>query len=180
MVRLAKAGLAGNMTSLRTAVLLAATLTTGLAAGLFTSWAYSVMPGVGRADDRTFVTAVQRMNEAILNGWFAVCFGGALVFGVLAALLHLGGPDRRALPWIVAGAVLYLAVVVVTMVVNVPLNNRLAAAGDADRIPDIAGVRSAFEGAWVRWNIVRAVLSTIAFGCLAWALVLWGRATSVG
>ena len=75
---------------------------------------------------------------------------------------------------------LYLAVVVVTMVVNVPLNNRLAAAGDADRIPDIAAVRSAFEGAWVRWNVVRAVLSTAAFGCLAWALVLWGRATSVG
>ena len=84
------------------------------------------------------------MNVAILNGWFAVCLGGALVFGVAAALLHLGGPDRRALPWIVAGALLYVAVVVVTFAANVPLNDRLAAAGDPARIRDLAAVRAAF------------------------------------
>jgi uncharacterized membrane protein len=177
MVRLSRLAFAGRMTSLRSAVLFAATLTTGLAAGLFASWAYSVMPGLARADDRTFVTAVQRMNVAILNGWFAVCFGGALVFGVAAALLHLGGPDRRALPWIVAGALLYIAVVVVTFAANVPLNDRLAAAGDPARIRDLAAVRAAFEAGWIRWNVVRAVLNTAAFGCLTWAMLLSGRMT---
>jgi hypothetical protein len=31
---------------------------------------------------------------------------------------------------------------------------------------------------WIAWDIVRAIASTVAFGCLAWALVLHGRMTS--
>jgi len=39
-------------------------------------------------------------------------------------------------------------------------------------------VRERFDEArWVRWNNVRTLASTAAFGCLAWALVLFGRAT---
>ncbi|HST67944.1 MAG TPA: anthrone oxygenase family protein [Mycobacteriales bacterium] len=151
-----------------TGALVAATVTAGLMAGLFAAFAYAVMPGLGRAGDATFVEGMQKINVAILNGWFGVCFGGALVFSVLAAVLHRGA----ARPWIVAGAVLYLLVLVVTMAVNVPLNDKLEAAGRTD--PHAA--REAFETVWVRWNVVRAVLCTAAFGCLSWALVLAGRA----
>ncbi|TNH26010.1 DUF1772 domain-containing protein [Micromonospora orduensis] len=156
---------------LRTASLFAATLTTGLTAGLFAAFAYAVMPGLGRTDDRTLVLAMRRINESILNGWFAVCFGGALAFTLLAAALHLGGGHRAVLPWIVAGLVSYLVVLGVTAVVNVPLNNALARAGDADP----AAARARFERPWVRGNVVRAVASTGAFGLLAWALVEVGR-----
>ena len=79
------------------------------------------------------------------------------------------------LPWIVAALVLYVATLVITIGFNVPLNNELAAAGDADRIADLGAVRERFEASWVRWNIARAVASTAAFGCLIWALVLHGR-----
>ena len=152
------------MTGWATAVLVAAVLTNGLMAGLFAAYSYAVMPGLGRAGDRTFVEAMQQTNAAILNGWFGVCFGGAVVFAALAAVLHRG-PGRA---WIVAGLALYVAVLVVTFAVNVPLNDALAAAGDADP----AGARARFEGVWVRWNVVRAVVSTGAFGCLTWALVV--------
>jgi uncharacterized membrane protein len=150
------------------AALVAAVITNGLTAGLFAAYSYAVMPGLGRADDRTFVEAMQRTNAAILNGWFGLCFGGAVVFSVLAVVLHRGRPGWG---WIVAGLVLYVAVLVVTFRVNVPLNDALAAAGDGDP----AAARAAFEGAWVRWNVVRAVLSTGAFGCLVGALVVAGR-----
>jgi uncharacterized membrane protein len=149
------------------AALVGAVVTAGLMAGLFAAFSYAVMPGLGRLGDAEFVAAMQRINVAILNGWFGVCFGGALVFSVLAAVLHHGAGRR----WIVAGAVLYVLVLVVTMAVSVPLNDRLAAAGTAD--PHAA--REAFETAWVRWNVVRTVLNTAAFGCLSWALVLYGR-----
>ena len=149
----------------RTAALVAAVITNGLMAGLFAAYSYAVMPGLGRAGDRTFVEAMRQTNAAILNGWFGVCFGGALVFSVAAVLLHLGRPG---LPWIVAGLVLYGAVLAVTFRVNIPLNDALAAAGESDP----AAARAAFEGAWVRGNVVRAVLSTGAFGCLTWALVV--------
>lgn len=150
--------------------LVAGTLTTGLMAGLFAAYSYAVMPGLGRADDRTFVEAMRQMNVAILNGWFGACFGGALICTALAAALHLGRPGRAALPWIVAGLVLYVVVLVVTMAVNVPLNDQLAAASG-----DAAAARERFEAAWVRWNLVRSVACTAALGCLCWALVLHGR-----
>lgn len=163
------------MGGFRSAVLIAATLTTGLVAGLFYAYACSVMPGLGRADDRTFVTAMQRINVAILNGWFFATFIGALPLTGLAVALHLDAGQRRALPWLLAGLALYALVLVVTFAVNVPLNNRLQAAGEPDRIADLATARTRFEATWVRWNIVRAVASTAAFTCLAWALVQHGR-----
>jgi uncharacterized membrane protein len=68
-------------------------------------------------------------------------------------------------------------VFVITLAVHVPLNDRIKAAGDPDRIADLAPVRKRFnEARWIRWNIVRTVACTTAFGCLAWALVLHGRA----
>jgi uncharacterized membrane protein len=155
-----------------TATLVAATVANGLMAGLFAAYSYAVMPGLGKAGDRTFVEAMQRTNAAILNGWFGICFAGALLFAVAAAALHLGRPP---LLWIVTGLVLYAAVLVVTFVVNVPLNDQLAAAGDPAGIVDLAAVRQRFELTWVRWNVVRAVLSSLAFVSLTWALVLHGR-----
>jgi uncharacterized membrane protein len=118
---------------------------------------------------------MRSINAAILNGWFFVGFVGALAFTVLAAVLQFG---RSALPWLVAALVLYGVVLAVTMAVNVPLNDQLVAAADQDRPADLAAVRERFEATWVRWNLVRAVASTAALGCLAWALVVHGRASA--
>ena len=56
------------------------------------------------------------------------------------------------------------------------LNDDIKAAGDPAGIADISTVRERFhEVRWASWNIVRSVATTVAFGCLAWALVLHGR-----
>jgi uncharacterized membrane protein len=159
----------------RGGALAAATLTTGLMAGLYYAYAISVMLGLSMTDDRTFVSAMQQINVAIINPWFFVSFFGALVFTALAGVLHLLGDWRAVLPWIVAALVLYVATLVITFGFNVPLNNELASAGNPDRFANLAAVRERFEASWVRWNIARAVASTAAFGCLIWALVLHGR-----
>jgi uncharacterized membrane protein len=161
----------GGMT-LGDAVLAAATVTSGLIAGLFYAFACSVMLGLRRTDARTFVNTMQQINVAIINGWFLVCFVGALVLIVAAATLQFGQDQRPALPWILAALILYLAVLLITGRVNVPLNNELAAAGEVDRITDLAAVRERFEARWVRWNVMRAVASSAAFGCLTLALTL--------
>ena len=175
MTRLAVTGKGTTVGFWTSATLLAATVTAGLMAGLFAAFWYAIMPGLGRAGDLAFVDGMQRINVAILNGWFGLCFAGALVFSVVAGILHAGAERRSVLPWIVAGALLYLVVLVVTVAVNVPLNDRLNAAGDPGRIGDLHAVRAQFEAAWVRWNAVRTLACTLAFGCLAWALVLHGR-----
>jgi uncharacterized membrane protein len=82
---------------------------------------------------------------------------------------------------VVAALVLYALVVVLTLGINVPLNDQIKAAGDPDRIANLAAVRMRFDEAkWARWNLVRAAASTAALGCLAWALVLYGRIESPG
>ncbi len=49
------------------AALLAATMTMGVVTGVFQLYAYAIMPGLGRTDDRTFVDAFQQIDRAIIN-----------------------------------------------------------------------------------------------------------------
>lgn len=164
------------MDELLVAALLGATVTTGLMAGIFYAFSCAVMPGLRQSDDRTLVMAMQRINVAILNGWFLLVFGGALVLTAATVVLSFASDGRPALPWSIGALVLYAATLGVTFRVNVPLNDELVAAGDPDGRTDLALVRQRFERSWVRWNIVRTLTCTAAFGSLCWALVLVGRA----
>jgi uncharacterized membrane protein len=164
--------------SLELATLLAATATMGLVAGVLGLYAHTIMPGLGRTDDRTFVGAFQAIDRAINNPLFMLTFFGALLLTGAAALLHLGDDRRDVLPWLAAAGAMYLVAVVITIAVNVPLNDALKAAGDPATI-DVARVRADFqERRWAAWNVVRAILSIAALLCLCWALVLHGRATA--
>jgi uncharacterized membrane protein len=159
--------------------LVVATMAMGLMAGVFGLYANAIMPGLRQSDDRTFVAGFRSIDEAIVNPVFLATFVGALVATGLAAVLHVGDHRRPALPWIVTAFVLYLAVFIITIRVNVPLNDTIKAAGDPDRITDVPAVRDRFdEVRWVRWNVVRAVMTTAALGSLAWALVLHGRSAA--
>ena len=165
------------MERIRTAALVAATLSMGFVASIFVHWSNTIMPALRSTDDRTFVTAFQQLDDAIVNPLF-IGFGfmGALLFTVLAGALQLPAGRTRALPWIASALVLYLAAFVITIAVNVPLNTEIRDAGDPSRIADLAAVRDALkESTWVAWNHVRSILSAAAFGCLAWALVQHGR-----
>ena len=165
--------LTGGMFALRVTALIAATMTTGLMAGVFGLYQHTVMAGLGRTGDRTFIGAFQAIDRAIINPWFMLSFIGALLFTAVSAFLN---PGRRILPWVLAALVLYVVVFAITVAVNVPMNDALKAAGDPDRIPDPAAVRAAFDEArWVAWNLVRTLATTAAFGCLCWALVARGK-----
>ncbi|HEX6338351.1 MAG TPA: anthrone oxygenase family protein [Jiangellaceae bacterium] len=156
----------------RDVVLVLATASMGLMAGVFFAYAVAVMPGLARTHDRTFVGAFQAMDRAIINPLFLAVFVGALAITVVAAAAHLGDESRPAVPWILAAAVLYLVVFVITVRVNVPLNDAIKAAGDPEQI-DTAATRERFnESTWVRWNVVRTALTTAALGCLAIALAV--------
>jgi uncharacterized membrane protein len=158
-----------------------ATLTVGIMAGVMGLYANTIMPGLRRTDDRTFVGAFQAIDTAIINPLFLATFFGGLVTTGGAAALYVHEEYRSVLPWVAVACALYLAVVAITVVVNVPLNDAIKAAGSPDRITDLTQVRRQFnEARWVGWNLVRAILTTAAFACLVWALVLAGRTTSAG
>ena len=147
------------------ACLVAATITTGLMAGIFFAFTFSVMPGLARTEDRTFVESMQRINVAIVNPWFIFCFVGALVLSLLTAALHV---RDAVLTWAAAGFALYAATLAITFRFNIPLNNAL----DASPLDDARQARASFEVPWGRWNVVRVVTSIGAFACLTWALIV--------
>ena len=157
--------------------LILATFAMGHMAGFFSTWSHNVMPALRSGDDRMFIAAFQALDRAVINPWFLSGFVGAPLLTGVAALLLLGEDDRSAFWWTAAAFVLYAIVVGITRSVHLPLNAELQAAGDPDRIADPAAVRERFESRWVRWNTVRTVAVAASFGCLLWALVLFGRAT---
>jgi uncharacterized membrane protein len=168
-----------SLRSWQAATLLAATLMMGLTAGVFGDWTHTIMPGLGTTDDHTFVDAFQALDRAIYNLLFMVPLMGSLAFTGVAAILRVRADNRSPLPWVVVAFGLQLGAFVITMAVHLPLNDVLTAAGDPDRITNLAAVRDAFdESRWAAWHIVRTIATTAAFGCLAWALVLHGRATT--
>ncbi|MFI9406018.1 DUF1772 domain-containing protein [Nocardia sp. NPDC052316] len=162
------------MTAARLIALIAAILATGLIAGLFYGYANSVMPALNQADDRTMIDVMQKINVVIINPVFMIGFLGTVGFSILAAALHLGKDQRTTLIWIGVGLAINIIAFAVTSGLNVPLNDRLMAAGDPSQIADLTAVRADFEAAWVRWNIVRAVLHTLAFLVLCGALFVAG------
>jgi uncharacterized membrane protein len=158
------------MNAVRITVLLAATVTGGWTAGLFYAFSIAVMPALGRSGDAVFVETMQRMNVAILNGWFALGFGGAMALSAAATVLYaISGPAAVLIP-VIVGTALYAAQLALTFGLHIPLNNGLDAAGPPGRTADPAAARKTFETRWVRWNHVRTLLCTGSFGSLCWAL----------
>lgn len=171
------------MTEYRGQILVAAALTVGLVAGVFALYSHTIMRGLDKTDDRTFVSAFNEIDKAINNPLFMATFFGALLLTGGAAFLYWRDDDSSVLGWVLAAFILYFISVVLTVAVNVPLNddlkNAVKDAGGVDQIADLAKVREDFhEDRWVAFNHVRTVLSTVGFGLLLWALVLHGRATA--
>jgi len=142
--------------------LYAALVTTGMMAGVYLAFSIAVLPGIARGGDDTFVAAMRGMNAAILNPVFGLVFGGPLVFGIVAVATRL--PNGDDISSIGAALGLYIATLLITGGINVPLNNRL----DSTEPPEAA--RALFEKTWARWNLVRTVLCTLSFVEFALAL----------
>jgi len=147
----------------------------GLMAGLFWAFDISVMPGLGDSDDKTFVTAMQHINADIENGLFGLVFVGALLVPGATAVVLFAQRRPAAALWTVLAVAAYFLVLILTMGVEVPLNDKLAAAGSPDRIADLHKVRADFEGVWVTVNHFRTLLCTVAVAALGRALSLHAR-----
>lgn len=151
------------MSAVRTVAVVAAILSSGLVAGLFAAFAYSVMPGMNRAQSAAAVDVMQRINTAILNPVFGVLFGGGLIVAIIAAAVSWNDGLRW---WALGALVCYVVGVLITVMLNVPLNDLLARAGTPTTASEANRVWSAFAGEWARWNVARLVAHLTGFALL--------------
>lgn len=149
-------------------VLVLATVATGLGAGLFYAFSCAVMPALRGSDDTTRVRTMQRINVSIQNGWFALSFAGApILIAVSLVADAVAGHWPRAAGEAL-GLLLFGSALVITFVVNIPLNLALDKAGPAD----FASAWRAFEERWVRWNNARTLTTTAGLAALVVTLTL--------
>ena len=147
-----------------------ATVTTGLMAGLFYAYAVSVSLGLAAQPDAAYVATMNEINARIQNPLFFLSFVGAVGFLLAALFLHARRPRSGRFRLIVPACLLYIGgSFLVTVLVNVPLNDELSRAAADAPAAELSRARAAYEDPWNRWNGVRAACSTLAFVALVGA-----------
>ena len=157
------------MQTLWPALTLIAALGAGLVAGIFFAFSAFIMRALGRLEPEAGSSAMQSINVVVLNpAFFAAFFGTAVIALVLtlAAIVRWTEPDAL---FLLAGSLLYLVgTILVTMVFNVPLNNRLASTKPGS--VDGARVWTRYLSAWAGWNHLRTAAALAASACFIFAL----------
>ncbi|MDI6835624.1 DUF1772 domain-containing protein [Ciceribacter thiooxidans] len=131
----------------------------GLLAGLYFAFSTFIMRALDRTGAEAGATAMNAINVEILRSTFMPLFLGTTASSAILALIALirwGEPG--SLSTFLGGVLYVVGMFVVTMVFNVPLNNRLAkiSSGDVD------AVWRHYLDVWTRWNHVRTLTSTAA------------------
>ncbi|WP_376775300.1 MULTISPECIES: anthrone oxygenase family protein [Rhizobium] len=96
--------------------------------GFFYAWVCSTMWGLDRADPRVAIAAMQAMNASVRNAvFFPAFFLTPVILGLTVAATHFSGRGAAAF-WFCAAAAIYLVFgLMLTLMVNVPMNEALAA-----------------------------------------------------
>jgi uncharacterized membrane protein len=144
-----------------TALLWFSAIGCGLLAGLYFAFSTFIMTALGRIGQAPGVSAMNAINETIVRSPFLPVFLGTTLASLALAVLALfrwSEPGSAAM--LVGGIIYVVGMFVCTMVLNVPLNNALAAVDPAGA--EAAPVWARYLKEWTFWNHVRTVASTAA------------------
>lgn len=147
-------------------ILALTTLTTGLVAGVYYGFSVAVNPVFARLPDVQYIRAMQEINDAIQNPFFAAIFFGApLLLGLVTALLARPARNQQFGLVLAATLVFWVGSLGVTVAGNIPLNEQLASYSPGST-SSATTVRQQFARPWNRWHQVRTVASTLALALL--------------
>lgn len=146
-----------------------AALGSALMAGTFFVFSIAVMRALDRLPPPQAIAAMQAINTAILNPVFLSIFVGTGLICIILPIAILNDWSVSRAIWMFTGGLLYLlGTLLVTIVLNVPLNNRLVLIRADDTRADI--VWRDYTTVWTRWNHVRAFASLAATAAFIMAL----------
>lgn len=144
-------------------------LGTGLIAGVFFAFSSFVMGALGRLPAANGISAMQSINVVVLNPAFLGVFMGTAVLCLVLALSAIMRWSEPGAAYLLIGSAIYvLGTFAVTIALNVPLNDELAAVNAQNG--SAASVWARYLTDWTMWNHVRTGASVIASACLIKAL----------
>lgn len=163
------------MSSLITGATILALLGCALIGGVFFAFSNFVMKALARVPSAEGIAAMQSINVVVLNPSFLGAFTGTAAVSLLIAGLAATNWGAPPAPWLLAGALLYIAgTFLVTGLGNVPLNDQLAAVNAAD--PGSAAVWEHYLDRWTRLNTIRTIAAMAAAMMFALGLIQHGGA----
>jgi uncharacterized membrane protein len=134
---------------------------TGAIFGFFYAWVCSTMWGLDAADPRVAIAAMQEMNASVRNAvFFPAFFLTPVALAITAALAWR--TRRRAAAYFGIAAAVYLSALILTMAVNVPMNEDLAGVAVPTSIEQARQVWDDYSSRWQTWNIVRTICSGLS------------------
>lgn len=154
-------------------IMLISLLLLALMAGLFFSWTVSVIPGLAKLEDKSYLEAMQSLNRAILNPAFFVVFLGSIVALPLVTFFeYKSGTNKRFYLLMIASLIYLIGSVGVTFLGNVPINNQLEVLDISTmKSEQLKSFRSGFESKWNTLNLIRTISSATAFGLFLFAIL---------
>ena len=142
-------------------------------AGVLLTFSDFVMRSLNGAKTAAAIEVMQGINREVFKTVFMTLAGALLLASPVLigyAYVNLPGP---AATLIVAGGALYIGGVLVTLVFNVPMNDRLAGF-DFSGADGAAYWTSTYFPSWTFWNWVRVIASAASAACYllagAWLL----------
>lgn len=139
--------------------------------GVLALYAHTIMPGLKKETDPTFVRAFQAIDRAIINPFFMLQF--FLPIFLLGGLLwHAINKETQDITLLGLALVLYIVAVVLTMAVNVPLNDAIKQVDSNADNSALSKARQVFnEHRWTTANVGRTVATLGAAACVFFVLL---------
>ena len=151
--------------------LIVSTLLCALVTGFVFTYAVVVMPGFAKLDDRDFIRAFQVTDGVIQNNQplFMLAWVGSIVSVVATMILgfiELHGIERWTV--IAIGFVYLMGVQGITILIHLPLNNRLQRLEIDEMDPEsLSKERNKFETRWNYFNNIRTLIaSAVSFSLM--------------
>jgi uncharacterized membrane protein len=132
--------------------------------GFFYAWVCSTMWGLDAVDPRIAIESMQAMNGSVRNAVFAPAFFGTPVaLGLTAFMLRRARLNKGSLLFSLSAGIYLFFGLILTMAVNVPMNEALGALSVPQDIDQAHVIWSEYSGPWQFWNQTRTVASGISF-----------------
>ena len=152
------------MRSITMILVLSSMLLSAAIFGFFYAWVCSTMWGLDITDPRIAIEAMQTMNASVRNGVFAPAFFGTPFALAATGIVLWRQGIRRSATLFGGSALVYLCGgLVLTMVVNVPMNEALAIVIIPDDLFSARKIWQDYSATWQFWNQVRTVASGASF-----------------
>ena len=140
-----------------------AALTSAAAGGMMYVFSTFVMRGLDRTGPIDAITAMRGINaEANANPVFLLGYFGATILALVVGAIAVVQLNQPGSWWVLIGAIFGIVGAMITVIFNVPLNDRLDTVNpDGLSMADAARDWQAYFSTWTAWNHARTVTSFV-------------------